>query len=80
MREGAKNHQSVEPPNIHSNNSINAIASPNQNWQKKQQHRTNTIVSPTIGQNFNTTGNISLTDNLLYTVKNNMPNNNLKFS
>ena len=70
-RDQNKNHQSVEPPNIHAqSSSINAIASPQ--WPTKKQHGTTSIVSPNLGQTYSgPTNNLSLREQL-YSVKNSM--------
>jgi hypothetical protein len=70
----------VEPPNIHASGNI---VSPAPGWKKQNQphHRTNTIVSPNLVSNqFMPPGNnMTLPDNILYTVKN-QNSKNMQFS
>lgn len=71
-REPNKNHQSVEPPNIHAqSNSINAIASP-ANWQSNKKHGATSIVSPNLGQTYSGPANNLTLREQLYSVKNSM--------
>ena len=52
-RDPQKNHQSVEPPNIHlQSNSINAIGTPGANWKAKGAHNQTSIVSPGLVQTY----------------------------
>ena len=72
-RDPQKNHQSVEPPNIHMQaNSINAIGTPGTNWNKKAGHNQTSIVSPGLVSNYQgPDAKLSLREQL-YTVKNGM--------
>lgn len=71
-RDPQKNHQSVEPPNIHiQSNSINAIGTPQANWSKKASLNQTSIVSPGLVQTYQggPDAKLSLREQL-YTVKN----------
>ena len=74
-RDPQKNHQSVEPPNIHlQSNSINAIGTPGANWQQKKggMHNQTSIVSPGLVQTYQGPDNKLSLREQLYTVKNGM--------
>jgi len=71
-RDPQKNHQSVEPPNIHMQaQSINTIGGPVGNWQKKPGHGTS-IVSPGLGQTYSGPDQKLSLREQLYSVKNSM--------
>ena len=66
---GKPSGQSVEPPNIHSQNtSINTIAAPS-NWQPKKGNAL--VQSPGLQTTYNSNQNMSLREQL-YSVKNSM--------